>query len=507
MNRRIECRSEGCQGEVLFKTVEGIFPDAPDGRRRAPVDRGSPTGYHRHSTGATQIMSPYCKQHTCAHFFREEGCNNKKPPHDQVCAVHARCPFPDCVQARGQFLDPKYDYVPGMVPRYMRYELCFDHKCTVRQCQRQRTGPKAQYCASHGCQAEGCANLSQENRNCCENHECAADGCRTIVEGGYPYCVIHIKCDIKACNMARHHIAKTDEYLNYCTEHVTCEANRCRGIKTERSPFCADHTCRERGCDRSCHNKPYCNEHVCAEPSCEFPKPLLSTNKFGKFCPMHTCRERNCRNFVDSTSLYCRDHSCSITGCLYSSMAETLCITHFKEEYMNRGERDRRAKQSAARERTYGRSYYAPHDLGTSTESETATETESDNEKDNPANSAPHLFQGSNLSNNSKKRDGPSTKGNSRGTWPRGSTFSGNTTTSGGKTSATSGTRTAKPKGGGGWADGPSPRSSVTSRMEPTESLVVEDGEYPAGFDEEHPVVTNGHKQPNGKRVTTAAGS
>ena len=54
MNRRIECRSEGCNYEVVFKTADGAFDERRAANGRIPL---SPP--HRHSN-AIQV-SPYCK--------------------------------------------------------------------------------------------------------------------------------------------------------------------------------------------------------------------------------------------------------------------------------------------------------------------------------------------------------------------------------------------------------------------------------------------------------------
>ncbi|KAK0740783.1 hypothetical protein B0T18DRAFT_393532 [Schizothecium vesticola] len=281
------CRSEGCKTEATFKTIDTHDPldrRTPAGIRASvggQPGRGSPNGY--------RLVSLYCKQHTCIHFFREEGCANKKPQHDAVCAIHARCPVLHCIQARAQYLDSKFEAVPGAVPRYMRYELCIHH----------------------GCQSEGCTSPSQERRNCCEKHQCMISGCNTIVEGKYPYCALHVKCDLKGCNMARHLLPRTKEYLRYCENHATCEADHCREIKLDYSGFCANHTCHERGCGKSSHLKPYCSEHMCAEPSCESPRPLPAKQKHKtkeKYCPLHTCREKECHEFVDDLCLFCKDH-------------------------------------------------------------------------------------------------------------------------------------------------------------------------------------------------------
>ncbi|KAL2024097.1 hypothetical protein VTK56DRAFT_9877 [Thermocarpiscus australiensis] len=228
MNRRIECRSEGCTNEVLLKTVDGTFVDPHDRRGSggvrpppSPNDRGSPLGpQHRYSNGSIQV-SPYCRQDTCVHFHTNDRCIYKKPPHDTVCAIHARCPVENCNQARAQFLDPSFDPLSNSVPRYARYEVCSDHKCTVQRCPQRRAAPKTAFCQAHNCQAEGCTNQLQDQRNCCEEHQCKTRGCRTIVEGRFPYCAIHIKCGMNGCGEARHFSSKTSEYLAHCTNHAT----------------------------------------------------------------------------------------------------------------------------------------------------------------------------------------------------------------------------------------------------------------------------------------------
>ncbi|KAK0651643.1 hypothetical protein B0T16DRAFT_83831 [Cercophora newfieldiana] len=488
MNRRHnECRSEGCGGEVVFKTVDGAFIDPAERQRGI---RGSPNGYHRHSIGPTQIMSAYCKQHTCIHFAREEGCSNKKPPHDSVCAIHARCPVQDCISARGQYLDTKFEHVPGSVPRYARYELCFDHKCMVRTCQRGRTSSKSSYCSAHGCQAEGCEKLSLEQRNCCAEHECKTDGCRTIVEGEYPFCVIHIKCEVQNCNMARHLLAKTNEYLDFCTEHATCQVGRCRDIKGDGSPYCPSHTCRERDCDQSCSAKPYCDNHGCAEPSCNSPKSLELAGKqksVVRFCPLHTCRSVDCYELVGPLALFCNTHSCCKDHCLHKAMAEQLCIIHFKEEYIAQGEREREAaerrrySQPFRQEQQFNapaqRSHHQTAD--SATESDTETETETDNEKAEPRG-GPRRFTDSQLSTSGTLKPIPAP---SKREWQRAppSSFA---------QSNQAYPKKKKEKQQRHWADDTSPRGSKVGSI--TESLVAENGESYVGFDDGGPGVLPG---------------
>jgi hypothetical protein len=132
-------------------------------------------------------------------------------------------------------------------------------------------------------------------------------------------------------------VPKTKEYLDFCTERgysliayfissltktadATCEVNRCREIKADRSPFCANHTCRERDCEMSCFTKPYCDERgfmsicvmlvadyvdVCAEAKCEYPKPWLGKQKtWGKFCPMREYSLQDAENLGSNFDRY-----------------------------------------------------------------------------------------------------------------------------------------------------------------------------------------------------------
>ncbi|KAM7204785.1 hypothetical protein V8F33_001374 [Rhypophila sp. PSN 637] len=354
MNQRIKCRADGCPNEIFYKTVEGAGPvpgqyidpieRRASGIRSPVVGRGSPGPYghsHRYSQGGgSTVVSQYCKQHTCIHFLREEGCTNKKPLHDTVCPIHARCPLPDCTQARAQFLDPGYDPNSHSVPRYVRFEFCAEHKCILRSCPRRRTSPKSTYCQAHSCHAEGCLNQSQEQRNCCEEHQCKAGSCRTIVEGNYPYCALHIKCEIASCGRARHSMApKSDEYLPFCTEHATCEVGRCRELRLNNSSFCGTHTCQERDCKKSANSRPYCNEHSCQDADCPYPRAWApQLNDRDKFCPLHTCRSQGCQEYVASRAIFCKKHGCSRRGCLSEALVEQLCLDDLKATYIAQGE-------------------------------------------------------------------------------------------------------------------------------------------------------------------------
>ncbi|KAK0704785.1 hypothetical protein B0H67DRAFT_360170 [Lasiosphaeris hirsuta] len=419
-----KCRSEGCTAEILYKTLEGAYVDPTERRPggiRSPPDRGSPNPYHRYSTGSAPVLSQYCRQHTCCHFMKEEGCTNKKPRHDSVCAIHAQCPIKNCTQARGQYCDTQFDHISGALPRYSRYDLCFDHKCTVRQCQKLRS-PRSIFCQAHGCHVEGCKNMSQEKANCCEEHQCQEDGCRTIVDGDYPYCAMHIQCKIKPCGMTRHFLPKTKEYLAFCTDHATCEVNRCRDTKLERSPFCAIHTCHERDCSRNSQGNPYCPEHGCTEIRCENPKLRSSESLIKyKFCALHTCRGEECQEFVDRLAVFCKAHGCSKEKCHQEAMAEQFCLDHLKAEYMAQGERIARGRDTG---RTYPpptRDYYTAAQRGrgrtarTGSVTDTVTEvdeTDSEDDRGDITNGIRGLFAGSNLSNDSKTSNGNGANGN-----------------------------------------------------------------------------------------------
>ncbi|KAL2129319.1 hypothetical protein VTI74DRAFT_7947 [Chaetomium olivicolor] len=354
MSRRLECKSEGCTNEVL-QILDSAFDDRRGGGGRSPLSpngRGSSPGlHHRHSSNSI-LVSKYCKQHTCAHFLGDERCLYKKPPHDSVCAIHAKCPVPNCNQARAQVLDPNFDPLSGAIPRYVRFDVCHDHKCALQRCQGRRISPRTPFCQAHACHAEGCPNQRQEQRNCCVDHQCKTRGCRTIVEGEFPHCAIHIKCQVNGCGEARHFLAKANDYLAYCTGHATCSARRCNAMKVEGSPFCYDHTCRERGCNKPTESAQYCEDHRCAEPDCQYPRSFGPEREAGKFCPMHTCRASKCQEYVGRLALYCSCHGCCKPKCHHVAIAEMLCIDHFKDHYISHGKRQLSTTTTTPRNRT-----------------------------------------------------------------------------------------------------------------------------------------------------------
>nr|CDP30521.1 Putative protein of unknown function [Podospora anserina S mat+] len=196
MNRKIECRSDGCGNEVLFKpTLEGGFnihqPNLDHYHYRD----------HRRSVAGGRRLSPYCKQHTCAHFHREECCTNKKPPHDTVCAVHTRCPIPDCHQARAQFLDPNFDPLSNAVPRYARYE--------------RRASTSTTFCQAR--EADGCGNERQDQLECCEKRAATWLWKATIPS----VLTVDMTCEMNGCGGAKHFEPNKKEYLPYCTNRMS----------------------------------------------------------------------------------------------------------------------------------------------------------------------------------------------------------------------------------------------------------------------------------------------
>ncbi|KAH7635845.1 hypothetical protein B0T09DRAFT_29047 [Sordaria sp. MPI-SDFR-AT-0083] len=382
MNHRsknqLMCRLEGCPHEVLLKTVDnggGGYGADPLERRASIIrdrngnplqGRGSPAGVdgrvpggypgHQHrysSAGASTVASPYCQYHTCSHFYsNEDTCTAQKPVHDSVCAYHAKCPVAECNQAKLQYLDPAYEprHNDGG-PVYLRWDYCADHKCTIRRCTRRKPSAKANYCDKHGCRADGCKKQvivdGKQPSICCEEHQCQQDGCGTIVEGKYPYCAIHIKCDISNCNRARHNVSGAKEYLRFCVDHATCAVNRCKDMKIDQSLYCANHTCRERGCSKSSQSKPFCSEHCCAEVNCRYPRPwAASPNVRGKFCPLHTCRAQDCPEFVERLAIFCRTHGCSKPKCHEEVIVESFCLDHLKAHYITQGELKARGSSS-----------------------------------------------------------------------------------------------------------------------------------------------------------------
>ncbi|OIW27193.1 hypothetical protein CONLIGDRAFT_633529 [Coniochaeta ligniaria NRRL 30616] len=118
MNRREQlkpenqCRADGCNGEVFFKTIPG--DPVPDRRQMGnrspltPVNGGHPPNQQmRMFPEGSRILSSFCKKRnmlaelpcmgsvvltkgrtdTCSLFLADEGCTFKKPIHDTVCAL------------------------------------------------------------------------------------------------------------------------------------------------------------------------------------------------------------------------------------------------------------------------------------------------------------------------------------------------------------------------------------------------------------------------------------
>ncbi|EGO56959.1 hypothetical protein NEUTE1DRAFT_102215 [Neurospora tetrasperma FGSC 2508] len=283
MNHRskgqLMCRLEGCPHEVLFKTVDsgggsgGGYVDPLERRASIIRDRNGHTLQGRGSPAGAGAAGGG--------------------------GYDARCPVPECSQARLQYLDPAYESRHGdSLPVYQRWE----------------------YCADHGCRADGCKKLVLEKQICCEEREISL-----------------------LCHPARHNVADTKEYLRFCVDHATCAVNRCKDMKIEQSLYCANHTCRERGCSKSSQSKPFCSEHCCAEVNCRYPRPwAASPNPRGKFCPLH------CPEFVDRLAIFCRTHGCSKPKCHEEVIVEGFCLDHLKAHYITQGELKARGGSSSS---------------------------------------------------------------------------------------------------------------------------------------------------------------
>ncbi|KAH8907365.1 hypothetical protein BR93DRAFT_692158 [Coniochaeta sp. PMI_546] len=359
MNRREQfkpenqCRAEGCNGEVFFKIIQG---DAASDRRQmgnrsplTPVNGGHPHNQQiRMFPEGSRILSTFCKKHTCSLFLTDEGCTFKKPIHDTVCAIHTKCPIPGCARAKSQYLDA--GTAQGGPSKYLRHDFCPDHKCVVAKCPQRRvlyqstgqapSGQQGRFltvCQQHRCKAEGCVEQSQEGRNSCRDHECRTPECRTIVEDGYPFCAIHIKCTVANCGNARYLPKGAKDYLLGCEMHVTCAAVGCSKLKVLGSTFCLGHTCQERGCDIQVTEGMYCRIHRCAYESCRGAKSWKEDRTGGEYCGLHTCRTEKCRESVSNLALYCGKHKCSEVKCLAKVLDEQLCTDHFKALYIAKG--------------------------------------------------------------------------------------------------------------------------------------------------------------------------
>ena len=125
--------------------------------------------------------------------------------------------------------------------------------------------------------------------------------------------------------------------------------------------------------------------------------------------------------------------------------------------------------------RYFGTASQRNRDAELSTDSETVTETESENERDDPKKEPPR-FTDSHVSNNSKRAASESRPAAARRAWQRrASSFAPPPA----NTNGDAGSQTKKQqKGKQRWADDPSPRGSVGSRVGSTsDSLIAEDGE------------------------------
>ncbi|KAK4102026.1 hypothetical protein N658DRAFT_412287, partial [Parathielavia hyrcaniae] len=238
MSRRIECRSEGCTSEVLFKSLDGAFDDRRGSGGRpslSPTERNSPSGlHHRHSNGSIQV-SPYCKQHTCIHFHGDERCIYKKPPHDTVCPIHARCPVANCTQARAQFLEPNFDPMSNTLPRYARFDVCSEHQCKARSCRTIVEG-SFPYCASR--RPAPTQNLSfkgdnQTSQTSSARQPAAARQNTTLQRRA-------IISATARCQNLRDWMPESENCGRFCPLH-TCRVDQCRKHVDSLSIFCLAH--------------------------------------------------------------------------------------------------------------------------------------------------------------------------------------------------------------------------------------------------------------------------
>ncbi|KAK0626354.1 hypothetical protein B0T14DRAFT_562268 [Immersiella caudata] len=163
-------------------------------------------------------------------------------------------------------------------------------------------------------------------------------------------------------------------------------------------------------------------------------------------------------------------------------MAEQLCISHFKEEYIAQGEREREVAEQRRNSQPFKQHFFNPpahrgrkHNTNSETESDTATETESEQDKNEPARAGPRRFTDSQLSSSAagKREDvqSKSISAPSKREWQRASPAF--------KQASSEYTKRKKEKQPH-WADDTSPRGSKVGSI--TESLVAENGESYVGF-------------------------
>lgn len=135
----------------------------------------------------------------------------------------------------------------------------------------------------------------------------------------------------------------------HCDLHIPCaksgQPEGCHQRAAPHSDLCLAHKCSLEGCangkESSSH---YCKQHTCHQAKfnihnhsakycsaheCSVDKCLYEATKTGGFCPAHTCTHPSCNSGQLPTALYCREHCYRYDKCFYEGLYRNgFCISH-----------------------------------------------------------------------------------------------------------------------------------------------------------------------------------
>ncbi|KAF4961494.1 hypothetical protein FSARC_10167 [Fusarium sarcochroum] len=219
--------------------------------------------------------------------------------------------------------------------------LCPEHSCKMRdvngQCYKPRRDSNTQYCADHApehnCPVTGCTSDRTPGEPFCEEHTCQNTKCpRQTCQLGRDAqkCHRHQSCSSPGCNS--YAVVDSDKVPKaFCANHRLC--HRCDAIILRESKYCVEHKCNERSCnhgrDIQHPSTLWCRNHICSVTGCldgiTNPADTRAQN-----CSRHTCQRPGCleqANDNESNSRYCQTHACINKACdKMSKIPSGLCV-------------------------------------------------------------------------------------------------------------------------------------------------------------------------------------
>lgn len=132
---------------------------------------------------------------------------------------------------------------------------------------RQIAASYSDFCLTHKCSLEGCADGKELSSHYCKKHTCFSSGCHqsNIRSNGAKYCSAH-ECLVDQC------FYEAKIAGGFCLAH-TCAHSSCYASQLRMSPYCREHCCRHNKCDQEAlHRNSFCRSHSCIEKGCEEPR-------------------------------------------------------------------------------------------------------------------------------------------------------------------------------------------------------------------------------------------